>query len=94
MGIAVSVNYVLPLSIPDKTVELITDNHNVSFGYRERGSATVLTYSYALNCDGCENMLLECPTSPIRKIFVSAFQLELESAVLCQVWIIETKNQF
>ena len=73
MGIAVSVNYVLPLSIPDKMVELITDNHNISFGYWERGNAVVLTYSYALNCDGSENMLLECPTSPIRTIFGICF---------------------
>ena len=68
-----SMNYVLPLSIQDKTVELITDNHNISFGYRERGSATVLAYSYALNCNGSENMLLECPTSPLRTIFGICF---------------------
>ena len=73
MGTAVSMNYVLPLSIPDKTVELITDNHNISFGYRERGRATDLIYAYALNCDGSENMLLECPTSPIRTIFGTCF---------------------
>ena len=73
MGIAVSMKYVLSLSIPDKTVELITDNHNIEFGYRERGSATVLTYSYALNCNGSENMLLECPTSPLRTVFGICF---------------------